>query len=93
MIKSITIENFFSFAGKTEIEVNPGVNVLVGINGSGKSNFLRALRLMGEFWTGKGDLEEILIREWGGAFQSCKLRGQEVQESFNQSPERFASIF
>ena len=66
MIKSITIENFFSFAGKTEIELNPGVNVLVGINASGKSNFLRALRLIGEFWKGNGGLEEILIREWGG---------------------------
>jgi len=43
MIKKITLENFFSFSEKTEIELNSGVNILVGINGSGKSNFIKAI--------------------------------------------------
>lgn len=39
MISKITLENFFSFKSPTTIELNPDINIIVGINGSGKSNF------------------------------------------------------
>gem|GEM_PF-3816296 len=39
MLKSVTLENFFGFGSSTTIELNKGVSVNVGINGSGKSIF------------------------------------------------------
>ncbi len=45
MLKSVRLVNFFSF-GDCTIELEPDLNVLVGINGSGKSNFLRAFQLL-----------------------------------------------
>lgn len=96
MIKSFTIENFFSFAGKTEIPVNPGVNVLVGINASGKTNFLRALRLQEEFWFGYGKLDELLNREWGGADKvtnfSLQRKGGFKLEFINEEDEKYFLI-
>lgn len=65
MLASITLENFFSFDEPTTINLNPGVNVLVGINGSGKSNFIKAIRLLYEGIIGKG-FEKIFLGEWGG---------------------------
>jgi chromosome segregation ATPase len=46
MLTKITLENFFSFGRSTTIELNAGVNLLVGINGSGKSNLLKAIKLL-----------------------------------------------
>jgi predicted ATPase len=65
MIARITLENFFSFGRSTRIELNPGLNVLVGINGSGKSNLLKAIRLLYEGITGEG-LEKIFLKDWSG---------------------------
>ncbi len=65
MIKRITLENFFSFSEATTIELNPGVNILVGINGSGKSNFLKAIRFLYESISGQG-MEKLFLKEWGG---------------------------
>lgn len=65
MIKKITLENFFSFSEKTEIELNSGVNILVGINGSGKSNFIRAIRLLYESVIGNG-FENTFVKDWSG---------------------------
>jgi predicted ATPase len=65
MIKSITLENFFSFSESTTIELNPKTNILVGINGSGKSNFLKAIRFLYESISGKG-LEKIFLKDWSG---------------------------
>lgn len=45
--------------------LNAGVNILLGINGSGKSNFLKAIRLLYEGIAGNG-LEKIFLKEWGG---------------------------
>jgi len=44
MIKKIEIKNFLSHA-ETKLVLNPGVNVIVGSGGSGKSSIVRAL-----FW-------------------------------------------
>lgn len=62
MLKSVRLVNFFSF-GDCTIDLEPDLNVLVGINGSGKSNFLRAFQLLKAGLDGK--LQEQ-IAQWGG---------------------------
>ncbi|MBL4648364.1 MAG: AAA family ATPase, partial [Aureispira sp.] len=74
MLKRITLENFFSFGEPTTIELNPGVNLLVGINGSGKSNFLKAIRLLHEAVVGKG-FEKTFLQEWGGFGNVANVSG------------------
>ncbi len=63
MLKSIRLVNFYSFRDTT-IELNQGTNVLVGINGSGKSNFLKVFELLNEAINGKRLRRHIL--EIGG---------------------------
>lgn len=65
MISKITLENFFSFREATSIELNSDVNILLGINGSGKSNFLKAIQLLYESIIGNG-LEEVFLKKWSG---------------------------
>lgn len=67
MIKQVSINNFFSFGYKTqEVYLNPDTNILIGINGSGKSNFIKAIRLLYEGVVGKDGLEKLLMNDWGG---------------------------
>jgi chromosome segregation protein len=42
-LRSITIRGFKSFADKTVLEFQPGVSVIVGANGAGKSNLVDAI--------------------------------------------------
>ncbi|WP_162549977.1 AAA family ATPase [Hymenobacter nivis] len=62
MIKSVRLVNFFSF-GDCTIELEPDLNVLVGVNGSGKSNLLRAFQLLKAGINGR--LQEQ-VAQWGG---------------------------
>ena len=62
MLSKITLENFFSFREPTTIELNPDLNILLGINGSGKSNFLKAIELLYEIIAGNG-LENIFLKK------------------------------
>lgn len=64
MLKSIHLKNFFSFSDE-KIVLHPEVNVFIGINGSGKSNFLNAIKLLKEGITGKG-YKEVIISDFGG---------------------------
>lgn len=66
MLKSVTLENFFSFGKVTTIKLNAGVSLNVGINGSGKSNFLKAIRLLYEGVIGDLGFEKLFLGEWGG---------------------------
>ena len=62
MIKSIKLTNFLSFGNEQdEIELHP-LNILIGTNGSGKSNFLEAFDLLHYIPLNIG----IPIREGGG---------------------------
>jgi len=79
MLKSISLENFFSFREKTTIHLNDGVNVLVGINGSGKSNFIKAIRLLYEGVAGIG-FEKVFLQEWGGFGSVANFNGQQSNE-------------
>ena len=45
MIKKIKIENFKGFEGVFELELNSGLNILVGNNEAGKSTILEAIHL------------------------------------------------
>lgn len=65
MIKRLTIKNFFSFGQEQKIELNSGTNVLVGINGTGKSNLIKAIVLLYESVCGQG-MEKLLSEKWGG---------------------------
>ena len=64
MIKKIIVQNFFSFGTEQTIELNPDTNILVGINGTGKSNFIRAIRLLQQGI--KGNFEKLFSHQWGG---------------------------
>lgn len=68
MIKSIRLKNFFSFSSLT-IELKQ-LNTLIGINGSGKSNFLKAISLLKAVVT-EGGLSELILNQWGGFDAVC----------------------
>jgi|LauGreDrversion4_2_1035121.scaffolds.fasta_scaffold44030_7 chromosome segregation ATPase len=40
-IKRVTVKNFVSYEDQPQVVVSPGLNLLLGLNGSGKSNFLQ----------------------------------------------------
>ena len=62
MVKSIKLDGFLSFGSKTdEITLKP-LNVIIGTNGSGKSNFLEAFELLRNI---PSDITKP-IREGGG---------------------------
>ncbi len=79
MIASITLKNFFSFGQQTRIELSPGVNILLGINGSGKTNFGRALHLLHEAIAGEG-LAKLFLGEWGGFSSVANFSTKESDE-------------
>lgn len=85
MLKKLTLENFFSFGTPQEIELNEGMNLLVGINGSGKTNFLRALELLHESVAGRDGLENLFLNSWGGINGVANVSGgrsEKVRLSF-----------
>lgn len=71
MIKKIIVQNFFSFGAEQTIELNADTNILVGINGTGKSNFIKAIRLLQEGI--KGNFEKLFSQKWGGFSGSCNF--------------------
>lgn len=66
MIKQIVVEYFFSFGKTQTILLNPDTNILVGINGSGKSNFIKIIELLHEGIAGKEGLENLINKKWSG---------------------------
>lgn len=62
MLKTITLDNLLSFGTPTEITFNDGLNVLIGANGSGKSNLIEAISLLQAM---PKDLTKV-IRSGGG---------------------------
>lgn len=76
MIKNIKLEQFFSFGKVIECDLNKDVNILIGINGSGKSNFLKAIRLLYEGIIGKDGFEFIFQKEWSGFDSICNFSNE-----------------
>ena len=73
MINQITVEYFFSFGEKQTIKLNSETNILLGINGSGKSNFIKAIQFLIEGVFGKDGIETLINKKWGGfsGFVNC----------------------
>lgn len=82
MIKEITITNFYSFSHSI-IKLQPRSNILIGINGSGKSNFFKAIKVLKEGVAGIG-LKKHLLDNLGG-FDNIFFKGNLEQKSPSQS--------
>lgn len=72
MIKEVKISNFFSF-NQTTIKLCSDTNILIGINGAGKSNFLKAIKLLREGVAGIG-LKKNILDNFGG-FDNSFFKG------------------
>ena len=81
MIKELIIRDFFSFKGEHKIEMNPGVNILVGVNGSGKTSFLNAITMLYEGIAGGG--LSALFRQWGTYNAIVNACGEDKPECFS----------
>lgn len=79
MLKRIILKNFFSFHKQTEIKLYPGLNILLGINGSGKTSAINALRLLYEGVAGIG-FERLFQKLWGGYAQVVNFNGTQAAE-------------
>jgi len=77
MIKEIKISNFLSFKEET-LSVDHAPIVLVGINGSGKSNIFKALRLLHEGVSGIG-LKSFVFDVLGG-LDNIRFKSAETVE-------------
>lgn len=75
MLKAIVLRDFFSFKGEKKIKLKEGVNLLLGINGSGKSSFINSLRLLCEGIAGDG-LVRLIQEQWGGYSQIINCNGE-----------------
>ena len=85
-IKTIAITGFKSFGAEVEVSLLP-VNVLIGANGSGKSNFLRAFAFLQAL--SSGCVDNFVTRE-GGAdqilhFGSRKTERLTIRTTFGDS--------
>lgn len=81
MIKELIIRDFFSFKGEHKIELNSGVNILVGVNGSGKTSFLNAFTLLHEGIAGNG--LSALFRQWGTYNAIINACGEQKPDCFS----------
>lgn len=83
MIKSITFRNFFSLKDVT-VELH-NLSVLVGINGTGKSNFIKALRVL-KTTIFEGALPDLMLNQWGGfdaiAYAGNADEGRKIELEF-----------
>lgn len=80
MLKSIQLVNFFSYGGYgLTTHLNPDTNILVGINGSGKSNFLKAIQLLSEALSATSSFQQ-LFNKWGGFDSVCNF-SEETKET------------
>jgi len=73
MIKEIKITNFYGFQESTVV-LQPDTNILIGINGSGKSNFLKAIKFLKEGVGGIG-LKKYISDNLGG-FDNFYFKGK-----------------
>ncbi|KAF2107706.1 RecF/RecN/SMC [Lophiotrema nucula] len=87
-IKQITIQGFKSYKAQTEIEpFSPKSNVVVGRNGSGKSNFFAAVRfVLGDDYTNMNREErQALLHEGSGS----AVMSAYVEVCFDNTDKRF----
>ncbi len=97
MIKYIRLKNFFSFKEET-INLKSPISVLLGINGAGKSNLLKAFQFISEGI--KGNLLNLILDQWGG-FDAIVYKGIdsnntneiEIEIGINKDLSRYGFIF
>jgi predicted ATPase len=77
-IQSITIEGFKSIKSIRDLALRP-INILIGANGSGKSNFLEAFILLGA--SEAGELDSYVAR-YGGADRLLHFGSKSTQEIY-----------
>jgi predicted ATPase len=65
MIQKIRLTNFFSFKDE-EIHLEEDANILLGVNGSGKTNLIKAIKLLREGVSGEDALKKLIVEKWGG---------------------------
>src|SRR5580692_1789772 len=58
-VKTIKIKNFMSFKDFVWDGINPSLNILVGPNGSGKTNFFNAFRLIADVFNDRSSSEIV----------------------------------
>lgn len=85
MIKELIIRDFFSFKGEHTIELNAGVNILVGVHGSGKTSFLNAITMLYEGIAGGG--LSALFRQWGSYNAIVNACGEQKPNEKNDKNE------
>jgi len=78
-LDKITIQGFKSIRSLKEFPLNPGLNIFIGANGAGKSNFVEFFRLME-----KMALKDLngYVAQFGGA-DTFFFQGSEVTEVIN----------
>lgn len=81
MIRQIILRNFYAFNGEQTVNLNPGVNILLGINGSGKTSLINSLIFLYEGVCGAGIAE--YMRHNGGYNAILNARGIEKPDYFN----------
>jgi len=97
MLKTIKLTNLLSFGATTEISFNKGLNVLIGANGSGKSNLIEAISLLQAM---PKDLTKVIrdgggIEEWLWKGEKDSFAGIEilVENAKGQQPLRHVLEF
>lgn len=85
MIKSIKFKNFFSFQ-RQKINLQ-GLNVFVGINGVGKSNFIKSLQVLKAVIV-ENALPDLIINQWGGvdAIHFLGRKGGPIEIEYELDP-------
>ncbi len=77
-LRSISLSGFRSIQEVSALELNPGLNVLIGGNGAGKSNFISFFQMIGEMMDENRGLQNYIARK-GGA-DALLFRGAETTE-------------
>lgn len=73
-LEKITLRGYKSIRGVDEFPLNSGINVLIGANGSGKTNFISFFSLLGHLMS--GNLQSYVTKS-GGA-DALLFRGMKV---------------
>ena len=76
-ISRIALDDYRSFH-QCMVELSPGVNILVGPNGQGKTNFVEAIGYLTNFHSHRASADSALVRF---APQSAALAQRESPES------------
>jgi chromosome segregation ATPase len=92
-LEDVTIEGFKSFSAKTEMGFQPGISVIIGNNGVGKSNILDAI-----VWAlGESDLDRIRCYNedelfFAGSKDHPPANRASVELTFKASEEKGAPV-